>query len=341
MKSRKITKDIAPDFGWLYGRISKPLESDVLKKHFDIQLPSPLEEMPFKDLSDYSIYVKRDDLINPFISGNKYRKLKYNLIKAKEEGAKEIVAFGGAFSNLLHTLSYISSKLGIDTTFYIRGDGYDPNNPTLKFIKDNGVRLNFLSRTEFRLIREESYFEKIMERHPSGYIIPEGGSNHLAVPGSAEIVDEVTQQLGKSPDYIVMDLGTGGTFAGVLSQLNSETKLVGISAIKGVDWNKTLTKIFNGDTAFIEKNNWEIFEDYNFGGFARFNDKLIDFINNFKKDYGIQLEPIYSGKLVFGMLDLLDKNYFKKGSTIVWVHGGGLQGIKGFNYLNGNVIRNL
>ncbi len=314
------------------------LQTNVLKKHFDIQLPSPLIGMLFKDFHDYTIYAKRDDLINPFISGNKYRKLKYNLIKAIEEDAKEIVAFGGAFSNLLHSLSYISSKLGINATFYIRGDGYDPNNPTLKFIKHNGVRLNFLSRTEFKAIREEDYLKKIRGKHPDSYIIPEGGSNYLAVPGSAEIIDEITLQLGKTPDYIVMDLGTGGTFAGVLSKLSPNTKLVGISAIKGVDWNKTLTKIFNEDTTYIEKNNWEIFEDYNFNGFARFNDKLIDFINNFKNQYAIQLEPIYSGKLVFGVFDLLRKNYFKKGSTIVWVHGGGLQGIEGFNYLNGNII---
>ncbi len=314
------------------------LDSDVLKKHFNLRLPSPLVEMPFKDFSDYTIYAKRDDLINCFISGNKYRKLKYNIIQVIKEGAKEIVAFGGAFSNLLHTLSYISSKLGVDATFYIRGDGYDSDNPTLKFIKNNGVKLNFISRTEFRLIREEDYFKKIREKHPYCYIIPEGGSNNLAVPGSAEIVDEITEQLGKSPDYIVMDLGTGGTFAGVLSKLNSKTKLVGISAIKGVDWRKTLTKIFEGDATFIEKNNWEVFEDYNFNGFARFNDELINFINNFKKDYEVQLEPIYSGKMIFGMFDLLHKNYFEKGSTIVWVHGGGLQGIEGFNYLNGNVI---
>ncbi len=318
---------------------SKSLQSDILKKHFDIQLPSPLVEMLFKDFSDYTLYAKRDDLINPFISGNKYRKLKYNLIKAIEDGAKEIVAFGGAFSNLLHSLSYISSKLNINATFYIRGDGYDPDNPTLKFIKDNGVKLNFLSRTEFRAIRTDDFFKKIMDKHPDSYIIPEGGSNNLAVPGSAEIVDEITEQLVKSPDYIVMDLGTGGTFAGVLSKLDSKTKLVGISAIKGVNWHKTLTKIFNGDTSFIEKDNWEIFEDYNFNGFARFNDELIDFINNFKKNYGVQLEPIYSGKLVFGMFDLLRKNHFEKGSTIVWVHGGGLQGIEGFNYLNGNIIK--
>ncbi len=338
-RAGEITKDIPPYSHRSYERISKPLQSDILKRYFDIQLPSPLIEMPFKDFSDYSIYAKRDDLINPFISGNKYRKLKYNLIKAVQDGAKELIAFGGAFSNLLHSLSYISSKLGINTTFYIRGDSYDSKNPTLEFIKNNGVQLKFLSRTEFKLIREEAYLKKIKKKHPDSYIIPEGGSNNLAVPGSAEIVDEVTQQLRKSPDYIIMDLGTGGTFAGVLSKLNPKTKLIGISAIKGVDWDKTLTKIFDGDTTLVKKNNWIIFEDYNFGGFARFNQELIDFINNFKKYNGVQLEPIYSGKLVFGMLDLLNKNYFKKDSTIVWVHGGGLQGIEGFNYLNGNLIK--
>ncbi len=305
---------------------------------FNLWIPSPIQKINYNKYPDYEIYVKRDDLIHHDISGNKFRKLKYNLIEFYRKKAKSIIAFGGAFSNLLYTLSVISKEMNIPATFYIRGDGYDENNPTLKFIRQNGVKMVFMSRTAFKNIRKQEFLGQLQSQYPDAYIIPEGGSNNLAVPGSGEIVDEIIEQLGHPPDYIIMDLGTGGTFAGVLDKLPDETKLIGIAAIKGVDWNKTLLEIFNGDSRFLSKKNWEINENYHFGGFAKFNNKLIDFINNYKSKYGIPLEPIYSGKMVYGFHDLLEKGFINPGSKIVWIHGGGLQGIKGFNYLNGDVI---
>jgi len=307
-------------------------------KHFNLWLPSPLQKINLNNNSNLDIFVKRDDLIHHDISGNKFRKLKYNLKYAFETGFEEIIAFGGAFSNLLYTLSVISYEMKIPATFYIRGDGFDKDNPTLKFIRQNGVKMIFMSRTSFKNIRKKEYLEKLQSQFPKSYIIPEGGSNNLAVPGSGEIVDEIVSQLGKEPDYIIMDLGTGGTFAGVLNNLPGKTILIGISAIKGVNWTNTLTEIFAGDTGFLNKKNWKILEDYHFGGFAKYNKKLIDFINSYKSKYGIALDPIYTGKLVFAVNDLIEKKYFKDNSTIVWVHGGGLQGIRGFNYLNGDLI---
>jgi len=307
-------------------------------KHFNLWLPSPIQKISFENNNTLDIYVKRDDLIHHDISGNKFRKLKYNLKYAFENDHEELIAFGGSFSNLLYTLSVISREMKIPTTFYIRGDGYDPDNPTLKFIKQNGVKMIFMSRTAFKSIRSKKYLDSLQSQFPKSYIIPEGGSNNLAIPGSGEIVDEIISQLGIEPDYLLMDLGTGGTFAGVLNNLPDKTKLIGIAAIKGVDWNNTLLEIFNGDTEFLNKKNWEINEDYHFGGFAKYDDKLIDFINNYKSKYGIPLDPIYTGKLVFALHDLLKKGFFDSNSKIVWVHGGGLQGIAGFNYLHGEVI---
>jgi len=307
-------------------------------KHFNLWLPSPLQKINIKK-DDINIYVKRDDLIHHDISGNKFRKLKYNLKYAFENDFNKLIAFGGAFSNLLYTLSVISYEMKIPTTFYIRGDGYDPKNPTLSFIKNKGVEMIFLNRSEFKKIRTKDYLQNLSKEEPNSYIIPEGGSNNLAIPGSGEIVTEIVEQLGHEPDYIVMDLGTGGTFAGVLNTLPIKTKLIGIAAIKGIDWNKTLTDIFNGKTEFKNKNNWTILEDYHFGGFAKYNQELIDFINAYKSKYGIKLDPIYTGKLVFAVEDLINKNYFKENSDIVWVHGGGLQGIDGFNYLHGGIIQ--
>jgi len=308
-------------------------------KHFNLWLPSPLQQLHIENDNNLNIYVKRDDLIHHDISGNKFRKLKYNLIHAFENGYKELIAFGGAFSNLLYTLSVISYEMNIPTTLYIRGDGYDPQNPTLNFIKNKGVKMVFMSRKEFKKIRTKEFLEDLKKQKPESYIIPEGGSNNLAVPGSAEIVDEIISQLGSAPDYLVMDLGTGGTFAGALANIPETTQLIGISAIKGVDWNKTLLDIFEGESRFVNKTNWKILDDYHFGGFAKYNNELIDFINSYKSKSGIPLDPIYTGKLVYAVEDLIKKKYFKKNSTVVWVHGGGLQGIKGFNYMHDNVIQ--
>ncbi len=307
-------------------------------KHFNLWLPSPLQKLQKIEKTNLNIFVKRDDLIHSDISGNKFRKLKCNLKYAFDSGYKELIAFGGAFSNLLYTLSVISKEMNVAATFYIRGDGFDPNNPTLRFIKSNGVKMIFMSRTAFKNIRNREYLDTLQKQHPSSYIIPEGGSNSLAIPGSGEIIDEIILQLGRNPDYILMDLGTGGTFAGVLNNVPDQTNLLGIAAIKGVDWNSTLTDIFEGEMGFLKKKNWSINEDYHFGGFAKYNNKLIDFINQYRSKYGIPLDPIYTGKLVYALDDLVKKNYFKNNSTIVWVHGGGLQGIQGFNYLHGNAI---
>jgi len=305
---------------------------------FNLWLPSPLQKINFPDVN-YTMYVKRDDLIHWDISGNKFRKLKYNLIEYFKGGYNGMVAFGGAFSNLLYTLSVISAGMNIPMTFYIRGDGYDPRNPTLRFIKSNGVKMVFMSRKAFKELREQGFEQQMAKIHPGAYIIPEGGSNSLAVPGSAEIVKEIVEQLHFPPEHIVMDLGTGGTFAGVLSALPPETKLTGIAALKGVDWNKTLSKILGDKKYLLNEKNWTVTEDYHFGGFAKFDLRLIDFINNFKRRYGIPLDPIYTGKLVYGLFDLIDKKYFDEDTTIVWVHGGGLQGIAGFNYIHGELVK--
>jgi 1-aminocyclopropane-1-carboxylate deaminase len=305
--------------------------------NFNLWLPSPLQKINYSKYPGYDIYVKRDDLIHHDISGNKFRKLKYNLIEFYKTERKSIIAFGGAFSNLLYTLSVISAEMNIPATFYIRGE-YDPDNPTLKFIKQNGVKMIFMSRSAFKNIRKQEFLDNLQLEFVDSYIIPEGGSNNYAVPGSGEIVEEIILELGEAPDYLVMDLGTGGTFAGVLANLPKKTKLVGIAAIKGVDWDRTLLKIFDGNDSFRKKPNWKILDNYHFGGFAKYNMELIDFINKYKRKYGIALDPVYTAKLVYALHDLLRKGFFKQDSKIVWVHGGGLQGIKGFNYLNGNLL---
>jgi 1-aminocyclopropane-1-carboxylate deaminase len=270
------------------------------------------------------------------ISGNKFRKLKYILEDFYSSGKNKIIAFGGAYSNLLHSLSLVTKYLEVEAQFIVRGE--DNENPTLNFVRKNGVKVVFWSRENFKKIREENFIEEFQNQNPESYIIPEGASNLLATFGSSEIYSEVLSQLDFSPDYMVLDLGTGGTFAGVLSKITANTtKLIGIPVLKGVNWNKTLTQILENET-IVKNNNFQIFEDYHFGGFAKYNIELIDFINDFKLRFGIDIDPIYTGKLIYGFFDLLNKGFFDKNSNIVLVHSGGNQGINGFNLAHENIL---
>lgn len=307
-----------------------------LESLFQLWLPSPMQ--PFKteatEAAELQVWVKRDDLIHHHLSGNKYRKLKQHFIAFQEGDFSEIVAFGGAFSNLLYSLSFIARESGIPTTYYIRGDGFDRQNPSLATMHRNGVKLRFLDRRTYREKNKKYILDQILRDHQDAYVLPEGGSDPLAIPGSREIVTEIENFLTAAPDYIVMDLGTGGTFAGAMKAIDQKTTLIGIPVLKGVDWPKTLSPILQEDLSNGLGENIELLEDYHFGGFAKYNDKLIHFINDFTQKYGIPLDPIYTGKLTYGVLDLIDKKYFEKGSSVVWVHSGGLQGIAGFNYLH-------
>ena len=311
-----------------------------LESLFELQIPSPLQAFDIPDLnsSELKVYAKRDDLIHPEISGNKFRKLKHNFEAFRLGKYKEIVAFGGAFSNLLYTLSFITKKASIPATFYVRGDGFDPNNPTLNTLKKNGASLVFLDRSTYRMKNDDAFLRDLHERHPGAFFIPEGGSNSLALPGAAEIIKELKMQLGKDPDYLLMDIGSGGTFTGVLRELSSNTTLIGIPVLKGVNWNRTISRLLNKEVDLAQIPNVSIAEDYHFGGFAKYNEKLIDFINFFTSKYSIQADPIYTAKLLYALFDLVKSGHFKKGSSLVWVHGGGNQGIDGFNYLNGKLI---
>lgn len=309
---------------------------DVVESCFNLWIPSPVQRLKFAG-PDLDLYIKRDDLIHSVISGNKYRKLKHNLKEFFENHFKSVVLFGGPYSNLLHSFAVIADRLDIDTTFYIRGDDEGNINPTLNFIKKTKVKLEFLSRSEFRKIRESKFQNLPYHIDNSTFIIPEGASNQFAIPGAAEIIYELYKQLNFVPDYILADMGTGGTFAGLMSAINKQTKLVGIPVLKGVKWEKTLEEIF-GNNEFKSKSNWQIIEDFHFGGFAKFDKRLIEFINDFKIKYGIPLDPIYTGKLFYAFFYLLENRFFTPNSKVVILHSGGLQGIEGFNKINNNIL---
>lgn len=270
-----------------------------------------------------SMHIKREDLIHPFVSGNKFRKLKYNLLQATAENQETLLTFGGAFSNHIAAVAFAGNEKGFKTIGIIRGDELASKvseNPTLLFAQNCGMQLEFISREDYRLKSEVSFLENLKQKFGGFYHIPEGGTNDLAIKGCEEILTSEDADF----DYICCSVGTGGTISGIINSVLPHQKVLGFPALKG-DFLKE--EIRN----FVQNDNWELVTDYNFGGYAKVNAELTVFINHFYLENQIPLDPIYTGKMVFGVIDLIKKNYFPAKSKILLIHTGGIQGIQGMN----------
>lgn len=273
--------------------------------------------------NNISLTIKREDLIHPFVSGNKFRKLKYNLLQAKAENKTTLLTFGGAFSNHIAAVAYAGKEQGFKTIGIIRGDElFDKidENPTLKFAQENGMEFEFVSRDDYRLKSEDAFIEKLKDRFGNFYLVPEGGTNELAVKGCEEILTGEDSVF----NYICCAVGTGGTISGLINSALPNQKILGFPALKG-DFLTDEIRIF------AKKDNWNLISDYHFGGYGKINLELIEFINAFFEENKVPLDPIYTGKMVFGVIDLIHKNYFPANSKILLIHTGGLQGINGMN----------
>ena len=284
--------------------------------------------------NDIKIFLKRDDKIHGLVSGNKFRKLKYNIIQAKHQHKSILLTFGGAFSNHIHAVAAAGKISNFKTIGLIRGEKKVSYNKTLSFAEEQGMQLEFINRTDYRNKMNPTFLKEIEEKYNYPYIIPEGGTNSLAIKGCSEIIDEIDIPF----DYICTAVGTGGTVSGLIAGCDNKHQVLGFSALKGGDFlNKDINELllaYNGQSY----DNWNIQTDYHFGGYAKIKPELIKFINDFKKEHDIQLEPIYTGKMMYGIYDLIQKGFFKPGSTIIALHTGGLQGIDGINQRYGNVI---
>lgn len=270
-----------------------------------------------------SLSIKREDLIHPFVSGNKLRKLKYNLLQAKKENQTTLLTFGGAYSNHIAALAYAGKEQGFHTIGVIRGEELGSKiteNPTLLFAQNCGMQLEFVSRETYRLKTEDSFIETLRQKYGAFYLVPEGGTNILAIKGCEEILTDADALF----DYICCAVGTGGTISGIINSMLPHQKVLGFPALKG-DFLKD--EIRN----FAQQEHWELMTDYHFGGYGKVNSELIAFINTFFAKTQIPLDPIYTGKMVFGVIDLIEKNYFPENSKILLLHTGGIQGIKGMN----------
>ncbi|WP_323788356.1 1-aminocyclopropane-1-carboxylate deaminase/D-cysteine desulfhydrase [Psychroserpens sp.] len=272
---------------------------------------------------DNHVFIKPEYLNHPHVSGNKLRKLKYNLLEAKKLNKKTLLTFGGAFSNHIAAVAHAGQENNFQTIGVIRGEELKDLrtlNSTLSVSKACGMQFKFVSREHYRHKTSKSFIEQLEKEFGDFYLIPEGGTNELAVKGCEEILEEVNEKF----DYICCPVGTGGTISGLINASNSNQKIIGFPALKGDFLQEEITK-------FVNKNNWELVSDYHFGGYAKINEDLIQFINRFKKKYNVPLDPVYTGKMMYGIYDLISKDYFEKDAKILAIHTGGLQGIVGMN----------
>ncbi|WP_121667910.1 1-aminocyclopropane-1-carboxylate deaminase/D-cysteine desulfhydrase [Mesonia aquimarina] len=284
----------------------------------------------FKDKqTGIELWLKREDQIHPFVSGNKFRKLKYNFLEAKKEGKKKVLTFGGAYSNHIAATAAAGKIMNIQTAGIIRGEELGENisatlskNKTLKFASDQGMELQFISRSAYREKNEPHFLIENFPEYSDVYEIPEGGTNKLALKGCEEILTEQDKDF----DIIACAVGTGGTIAGIINASSVDQKILGFPALKGDFLEAEIKKL-------TTRNNVQLILDYHFGGYAKVDKALINFINQFKKDYAIALDPIYTGKLLFGLIDLIKAREFKENTRILAVHTGGLQGISGMNQM--------
>lgn len=274
----------------------------------------PDQQISFHDIT---LIIRRLDLVHPQISGNKFFKLKYNFLEAKRQGYQHILSFGGAYSNHIAATAFAAQQFGFKSVGVIRGEELADRrlNPTLATAQQFGMQLHFVSRDEYRRKQRPEYLAELARHFPEHYVIPEGGTNALAIRGCQEILKENDAKF----DVICCAVGTGGTITGVIKASYTHQKVLGFSALKGSFLEDEIAQL-------TKKTNWNILDDYCCGGYAKTSAALMQFIRDFEAEFSIPLEQIYTAKMLMGIFDLIEKNYFPAGSKLLVIHSGGLQG---------------
>ncbi len=286
-------------------------------------MKSSNQKIPIHFSNGIELFIKREDLLHPVISGNKFRKLKYNIQAAKDQNKKMLLTFGGAFSNHIVAVAGAGKEFDFETIGIIRGEELEEKineNPSLAVAQQFGMKFVFVSRDTYRSKEMPEFLEKMQSQFGDFYLLPEGGTNELAIKGCEEILNELDSEFS----YVCTSVGTGGTVSGIINSAASHQNIIGFSSLKGDFLQKDIAK-------FANQKNWTINCKYHFGGYGKVTNELIEFMNSFYIQYGIPLDPIYTGKMMFGILDLIQKDFFPPNSKILAIHTGGLQGIAGMN----------
>lgn len=280
--------------------------------------PTPIQEL-FDEVFDKAgvrVLIKREDLNHPHVSGNKWWKLKYNLEEAHRQGKTTLLTFGGAYSNHIYATAAAARELGFESIGIIRGEEILPLNPTLTFAKGCGMRLHYVSRGVYRRKEEPVFAEMLHEQFGDFYLIPEGGTNELAVKGVAEFA----RTLGTDFDYLCCAVGTGGTIAGLISGLAGKKQVIGFPVLKGAFYlPENIKRLLKAPY-----DNWILNHGYHLGGFAKMPAQLKAFSRDFEHQHGIKTDLVYTAKLLWAVLQEIESGKFERGSTIMVLHSGGI-----------------
>jgi 1-aminocyclopropane-1-carboxylate deaminase/D-cysteine desulfhydrase-like pyridoxal-dependent ACC family enzyme len=310
----------------------KPLSFGSLA---ETALSTPLQAVewaPFVD-RNISLFIKRDDLLHQGISGNKFFKLYHHLQQAQANDISTIVSFGGAYSNHLHALSICGKLLGLKTVGVIRGEKPKQMSPTLIDAQQAGMQLHFVSREQYRLRHNTEWLNELKLRFAPCVVVPEGGGGLLGAQGCMEIAHSINQQLPDGYDALCVACGTGTTMAGLISAVLPSASVYGYSVLKGEDTlSQDVSRLIGRLEAQHEQ--WQVFTEYHCGGYAKLPDYLVKFMQDFETETSIQLDPVYTAKLFWGIKQQAEAGLWLEGSRVVAVHTGGLQGRRGYPAFN-------
>lgn len=282
------------------------------------------------DKAGVRLYIKRDDLLHPEFGGNKWRKLKYNLLAAQENQFKTLLTFGGAWSNHIYATAAAGHYFDFDTIGVIRGEAPNKLSETLSYAQSHNMVLKFVDRLQYRQKESTDFIRSLEDEFGHFYLLPEGGSNVLALKGVREIIGEIDVDF----DVITSACGTGATLAGLVSGLKTNQSALGFTVLKQGGFLKKEVNQYLTASNNTSQRQWDVIPDYHFGGYAKTSDALFKFMFDFQKSFGIKIDAVYTAKMFSGLFDLIQKGYFKKGTRIIAIHTGGLQGNRGYEQLS-------
>lgn len=315
------------------------------------QLSDLYQSLHGEDYDDLGIDIEvlRLDKIDTDISGNKWFKLRLNLELAMQGNQLPVISFGGAFSNHIHALAAAGNRFGFDTVGVIRGEAKYAQNPTLSDAKKNGMQLHFVDRKTYRQKEDTAFINALFERYGCGTVIPEGGANLLGVKGCEDIASLIELDATRT-HHVVMAVATGTTFAGVLKGLSEQAHrnrvsnklknknfvkpfiLHGISVLKAGESIKQnvrywLRQLDATESEFADQ--WVIHNDFTFGGYAQVKAPLVAMMDRLELAHSLPLDPVYTGKMLFGFEQLVKRGTIQPGDRVTLIHTGGLQGVRG------------
>lgn len=268
-----------------------------------------------------SVHVKREDEIHPEISGNKWRKLKYHLKAAREKKSQGILTFGGAFSNHIAATAFAADQAGLESIGVIRGERVEPLNSTLEQAERHGMELHFVSRMDYRTSKDS--IAEDLDPGDMFHHVPEGGADELGIQGCQEILSE---EDSKDFDIVCCSSGTGATAAGLHRSLAPHQRLRVYPALKGDFAHKDIERLLDSSCSMDAL---DVISEYHFGGYAKTSPELFNFMREFYSQTGIMTDPVYTAKMLYGVITDIEKGRITRGMRVVALHTGGLQGIQG------------